>query len=506
VYDELRIGEQTIAFGAILVSQGRSRPLRQAAAEKRWDHVIVPTNTPRARILAAAAIALSTALAVVVPTAANAEEYSCVGDECDEFAWANARGESNEVSFWGMSAGHNCTNYIAWKLTRDGIAKPSTHPGDAQEWAASAIADGFLVDHVAMVGAIAQWDSLAGGNGVDGHVAYVERVNVDGTIVVSEDYWRGGTQVGPLTFRTIDAGSVSNFIHYGDVPDRLRVATLDASGWHESASTLRIEPTAFTAVTVGGIPRIIYVQDGKLFDAVLTASGWNETDTRLTSQSVSLSAVDMGGAWPHAMSIESGRLYHNVGTVSGWQKMNTGIEITGDIVALNLGGLAPTVMVAQAGQLWRVWRDITGWHVESTGLEVWGPIAASGTAGAALEVYSIENGMIQRLWFDLAGWHKESTGIAAVGVIAVAIVNGSAEIFLAEDQDVYRVTRDGTHWRKDRLGMRPGTVLGAVASSPTGAIVVQLGFNPRPAALVDALRVPIDPTEVTVDPVVQVAG
>ena len=69
-------------------------------------------------------------------------------------------------------------------------------------------ADGYTIDYRPTVGSIAQTDA-----GYYGHVAFVERVNSDGSILVSEMNWSAAP--GNMTYRTIPAYQVRNykFIH-----------------------------------------------------------------------------------------------------------------------------------------------------------------------------------------------------------------------------------------------------------------------------------------------------
>ncbi|MCM3518710.1 CHAP domain-containing protein [Staphylococcus xylosus] len=99
-----------------------------------------------------------------------------------------------------------CTWYVFDKRAKDGETI-STFWGDARNWAGQASASGFKVDHKPAVGSILQTSE-----GPYGHVAYVERVNSDGSIFISEMNW-----VAPYitSTRTISASEVSsyNFIH-----------------------------------------------------------------------------------------------------------------------------------------------------------------------------------------------------------------------------------------------------------------------------------------------------
>lgn len=111
---------------------------------------------------------------------------------------------------------HYLYGWCAWYAfeQRAALGKPVSNMwGDANNWAASASADGYAVNNSPSVGAIAQ--SYAGSNGAggSGHVAIVESIHGDGSITVSEMGWNGS--VGTATYRTIPASQVSshNFIH-----------------------------------------------------------------------------------------------------------------------------------------------------------------------------------------------------------------------------------------------------------------------------------------------------
>lgn len=85
----------------------------------------------------------------------------------------------------------------------------STFWGNANTWASRAKADGFRVDRTPEVGAIAAHNSV----GPIGHVAIVERINPDGSILVSEMNYN--TPPSVVGYRTISAYEVPtySFIH-----------------------------------------------------------------------------------------------------------------------------------------------------------------------------------------------------------------------------------------------------------------------------------------------------
>ena len=85
----------------------------------------------------------------------------------------------------------------------------STYWWNANNWDNAAARDGYRIDGNPTVGSIAQSDA-----GYYGHVAFVERVNSNGSILVSEMNFSASP--GILTYRTIPAYQVRNykFIHY----------------------------------------------------------------------------------------------------------------------------------------------------------------------------------------------------------------------------------------------------------------------------------------------------
>ncbi len=99
----------------------------------------------------------------------------------------------------------NCTWYVNGRLQQLGYSKYALDSmyGNASTWENTA-ARGVTISSTPQVGAIAQWES--------NHVAVVERVNSDGTILISESsYWFNGTSYLYNT-RTIAANSPSRFL------------------------------------------------------------------------------------------------------------------------------------------------------------------------------------------------------------------------------------------------------------------------------------------------------
>ena len=410
-----------------------------------------------------------------IAPAASAQASTCSGDTCDGGKWQLARGVANEVSYWGMSPGHNCTNYVAWRLIENGVDQPPTNPGDAATWAERAILDGYVVDKTPQVGAVAHWGSLAGGHGVYGHVAYVEQVNTDGTILISEDFW-GEEQLGPLTFSAVLASEVSNFIHYDDQADWLRTAAFGGGLWGASSTGLDPTPKWLAAMTLDGTtPLVFFSEEGSLIQASPGANGWDEVDTGVPFDATSMGAVDMGRGWPFLMSVDTGVLIMTVKTESGWRRMSTGIEVTGEVAAVNLGGLWPTTFVSQGGSLYRVWGDMDGWKVEKIGIEMEGPIAAAVSSTGYPEIYSVENGMLSQTWQDELGWYKQRTEIPASGKTTAVATEGGVHVMLVQDDAVFRISRSDATWTKEATGLDGGEFISAVNLGGATPAVIQVG-------------------------------
>ncbi len=169
-------------------------------------------------------------------------------------------GPLNSNSYWSMATGHQCTNYVAYvESTVNGAPTPTYSLGNAGSWGTNASANGVTVDTTPAVGSVAWWtDSYHGASSL-GHVAYVESVNDDGSITVSED---DAGSVGGFEWRTITPSGgywPYGFIHFWDPKDLLiaRVSnTLYAKqgltdGWSNEA-------TDATDVTASG-QRIAYL-------------------------------------------------------------------------------------------------------------------------------------------------------------------------------------------------------------------------------------------------------
>ena len=111
---------------------------------------------------------------------------------CRSWKWTcdGKLGYNPHHSYWRQLTGHNCTNYVAFRLIRDGAPKKfGPFGGNAQVWDEYFKRRGFKVNHKPSVGAIAHWNGWEFGSGA-GHVAYVDKVGKN-FIIIDEDAWGG---------------------------------------------------------------------------------------------------------------------------------------------------------------------------------------------------------------------------------------------------------------------------------------------------------------------------
>jgi surface antigen len=153
-------------------------------------------------------------LPLLGPAQAVTSGYLCTGySPCKAAGYGNSGYSANsDRMYWRMFSGHNCTNYVAYRMVRAGMpdVRPWSGGGNATNWGHE-MAD--ITDQVPRVGAVAWWKANVPGAGSAGHVAYVERVISPTEIVISEDSWGGD-----FHWRRLSEGRgwPSGFIHFVD--------------------------------------------------------------------------------------------------------------------------------------------------------------------------------------------------------------------------------------------------------------------------------------------------
>ena len=125
------------------------------------------------------------------------------------------------VRYWGAWANRrgNCTNYAAYRLTRNGAQQLANPMGNAAAWAATVrrTLGARHVNATPAVGAIAWWDGVGPHNGGGaGHVAYVEKV-AGRAIYLSASSWNIGSSRSTLSQGS--GGWPDGFLHIKDAPN-----------------------------------------------------------------------------------------------------------------------------------------------------------------------------------------------------------------------------------------------------------------------------------------------
>jgi surface antigen len=117
--------------------------------------------------------------------------------------WRNWSEYTSRNPFPGKGA--NCTWYAHGRMMQLGYSEYALDSmlGHAGTWDNTA-SRGCRVISAPQVPSIAVWEAGVGGAGSVGHVAVVERINSDGSIIISESNWPTGTMYGT---RTIYPGS-----------------------------------------------------------------------------------------------------------------------------------------------------------------------------------------------------------------------------------------------------------------------------------------------------------
>jgi surface antigen len=301
------------------------------------------------RMWAALALALVVSAFGLTMLAAPAQAtgtYLCTGyASCNSQGYSDAGyGSTNGTSYWGMDPGHNCTNYAAYRLIRNGVdASYLRGQGMAWQWGGVARAHGVAVNSTPAVGSIAWWDANSNGADATGHVAYVEAVN-SGSILISEDnsggdfHWMrltpgGYYPTGFIHFKDLPTFANGSFVRAADTGRVYRMAG-GAPMWLSSCVDGCVGLTNTTQSVIDGLPRVPAdgtflraVETGRVYRVVGGAPLWLSTCVDGCSGLVNidqwtidaldhLRSVPSDGAFLRA--VETGRVYRVVGGAPLW--------------------------------------------------------------------------------------------------------------------------------------------------------------------------------------------
>lgn len=104
---------------------------------------------------------------------------------------------SSRTGYPGLNVLPNCVGYAMGRFNEIGDYKTFKYvfTGNAEDWYASAKRQGLSVGKEPKLGAVMCWAVGATGNGSDGagHVAIIEQINSDGSVITSESGWSSRT-------------------------------------------------------------------------------------------------------------------------------------------------------------------------------------------------------------------------------------------------------------------------------------------------------------------------
>ena len=155
-------------------------------------------------------MAAAVVLAGLTTSPAAAQTIICTGVSVQDVAKCDPGWAANmHFMHWRMYSGHNCTNYVAYRLKRDGVPMPPYRLGNADTWAPNAKRNGVRVDSQPAVGAVGAWPGRR-------HIVYVEEVGPN-YLIISEDNWPGYYPKGmyrKLKVLKGERGYPTQFIHF----------------------------------------------------------------------------------------------------------------------------------------------------------------------------------------------------------------------------------------------------------------------------------------------------
>lgn len=408
---------------------------------------------------------------VAVATPAYADSSLCVGTSFSTCINAGHTAHGYEahyldnvsgsgVGYWKSYNGHNCTNYVGYMLTQNGDSGHSIAMGNATRWDNTIAANpswGYVVNTTPAAGSIAQWEGNdSDPNSSPGHVAYVESVNANGSIIVSEDnVYPSGDLSGPASYRwrTITTGGdwPTRFLHIKDLVSTSstgRLATLGADGTAFAKDSLYspwvnvldgVAQMSVSANRIGlvGLDGVSYVKEGSVSSPLVSMlSGVKQievTDTRIgvlaTDGTLYVKEGAISSSWITVMTgvakislsgdrigivATDGTAYVKVGSISsGWVNVYSGVSNI-DVSPSRVGILTNTgSFLVKDGSIYTAWVTVeNGATWISVSDATLGTVLSSGTA-------RVKEGSIYSSWVNvLSGVSRISVYADHIGVLA----------------------------------------------------------------------------------------
>jgi surface antigen len=228
--------------------------------------------------------------------------------------------------WWRMYGGHNCTNYVAYRMVRAGMSatRPWSGSGDARNWG-NVFAS--KTNQTPKVGSVAWWSS--------NHVAYVQQVIDANTIVISEDHWGGD-----FDWRKIvrsGGGWPTGFIH-------LRDEVITATAAPKITGTPKVDAKLTATPGTWNVPSVGYAYQWLANGAAIagaTASTYTPTPQQVGAKlTVKVTATRYGYRSGSTLSAVSAATVP--GTMApGAAPVVSGIAKVGGVLTVTGGSFAP---------------------------------------------------------------------------------------------------------------------------------------------------------------------
>ena len=185
----------------------------QKAAEEAKEAMLKATEEAVAKAAATPAAATASTPATI---AAKSESASTLAKAAN-IVVGGSFAAPNPSFVAALNGGYfgQCTYYMYNRFAQLGAPIRTTALGNAAEWPANAAAAGYGVSSTPRAGtAIVFQRGVGGADPVYGHVGFVERVNADGSLFISEMNVQG---VNVISTRTIPAGvaAQATYINFG---------------------------------------------------------------------------------------------------------------------------------------------------------------------------------------------------------------------------------------------------------------------------------------------------
>ncbi|HET7734401.1 MAG TPA: CHAP domain-containing protein [Nocardioidaceae bacterium] len=249
----------------------------------------------------------------------------------------------SKTMYWRMYAGHNCTNYAAYRMIKSGLpnSRPWEGSGNAENWG---LAMAHITDQTPTVGAVAWWKQNVWPAGSAGHVAYVEKVVSPTEIIVSQDSWGGDFSWARIT--KDGKGWPNGFVHFNDI-NLTNSAVPVVSGEAKVGSTLTATPGSWSKPDV--LLTYEWLADGVALDGA-TLSTYSPVRSDLgKALTVRVTASKLGFASTTATSLPTAAVS------LGLLRADTSPAVTGEPVVDKTLEVAPVTWSPEPARVKYAW-------------------------------------------------------------------------------------------------------------------------------------------------------